>query len=251
MSETILELQNVSKAFRIYHEKRNSIYEALTGMFRNSTNYEKLEVLKDVTFSLNRGEMLAIMGRNGAGKSTILRIIAGIYKPDKGRIVKKGTLVPFFSLGAGFQPELTATANILLYGVLLGLPKKKIREEVDEILQFAELEKFADVKIKNFSAGMHARLAFSTAMKVDPDLILMDEILSVGDIAFQQKSYKAFLDFKKKGKSIILVTHSINPVKDYCDRAVFLNNGRVEVTGKPQDVIDAYTKASFVDKSTN
>lgn len=245
MEDIILKVQNISKTFRIYHEKRNSVYDVVTSIFRKKDYYENLQVLKDVSFSLNRGEMLAILGKNGVGKTTLLRLIAGIYKPDSGKIIKNGTLVPFFSLGVGFQSELTATANIQLYGILLGLSRKKIKEEIDNILQFAELEKFSDVKLKNFSAGMHARLAFSTAMKVDPDILLMDEILSVGDIAFQQKSYQAFLDLKKRGKSIILVTHSLDPVRDYCDKAIFLNKGIIEAAGSPSEVIDAYSKSSF------
>lgn len=245
MSDTVLEIQNVSKSFRLYHEKRTSIYDIVASCFNSKRHYETLQVLRDVSFSVKRGEMLGILGKNGAGKTTLLRLMAGIYKPDKGKVVRNGSLIPFFSLGAGFQPELTARANILLYGVLLGMTKKEITGKIEEIIKFAELEKFEDTKLKNFSAGMHARLAFSTAMQVDPDIILMDEIISVGDLAFQQKSYDTFMSFKKRGKSIILVTHSMDPVEKYCDRAIFLNNGTIESIGNPKEVIEAYTKASF------
>jgi len=243
--ENMLEIQNVSKKFRLYHEKRSSIYDVVISSFNKKKHYEELQVLKDVSFTVKPGEMVGVLGKNGAGKTTLLRIIAGIYKPDTGKIVRNGTLIPFFSLGTGFQLELTARANILLYGILLGMSRKQIMEKVDEIIKFAELEKFEDTKLKNFSAGMYSRLAFSTAMQVDPDIILMDEIISVGDLSFQQKSYDTFLDFKKQGKSIILVTHSMDPVKTYCDRAVFLNNGIIESIGSPETVVEAYTKASF------
>lgn len=244
MSNNVLEVKNVSKAFRIYHEKRNSIYEAITGIFNNRRYYETLTVLKDISFSLKRGEMLGILGRNGVGKTTLLRIIAGIYKPDLGKVITDGTLIPFLSLGSGFQPELTAKANIILYGVLLGIPRKKITEKVNDVIKFAELEKFADTKLKNFSAGMYARLAFSTAIQVDPDIMLMDEILSVGDLSFQKKSFDTFLSFKKCGKSIILVTHSMEPVIQYCDRAILIDDGKIQSMGKPEDVVAEYQKIS-------
>ena len=241
----MIELQNVSKTFRLYHEKRNSIYEAVTGYFSRQKYYETLRVLDEISFSVKRGEMLAILGKNGAGKTTLLRLIAGIYKPDSGEIIRRGNMVPFFSLGTGFQVELDARTNVQLYGVLLGIPRKVIKEKMDDILAYAGLEKFADIKLKNFSTGMYARLAFSTAIQVDPDIMLMDEIISVGDIAFQEKSYKKFLEFKERGKSIILVTHSLDPVRDYCDRAIFLNKGKIEIMGEPEKVIEAYVKSSF------
>jgi lipopolysaccharide transport system ATP-binding protein len=238
-------VQNVSKSFRIYHEKRNSIYEIITGFFKRKKYYETLPVLDNISFSLQSGEMLGILGRNGVGKTTLLRIISGIYKPDSGKIIKSGTIIPFLALGSGFQPELTARSNVILYGVLLGMTRKEITNKVDEIIKFAELEKFADIKLKNFSAGMYARLAFSTAVQVDPDIMLMDEILSVGDLSFQKKSFDKFLEFKKRGKSIILVTHSMDPIKEYCDRAILIDKGKILASGKPDEVVAEYEKISY------
>jgi len=244
MTESII-VENVSKTFKLHHEKSNSVYELVTGFINKNRNYENLEVLKNISFSVKKGEMLGILGRNGVGKTTLLRILAGIYKPDKGRIIVNGKLIPFLSLGSGFQPELTATSNALLYGILLGMSRNEAREKVDKIIKFAELEKFADTKLKHFSAGMFARLAFSTAIHVEPDILLLDEIISVGDLSFQQKSFDSCLSFKKKGKSIVLVTHSMEPVKQYCDRAILLNNGKIEVSGNPELVINEYQKLSF------
>ena len=243
MSEPIIEVKNVSKTFRIYHEKRNSVYEIITGWFSKKKYYEDLPVLKDVSFSVNKGEMFGIIGRNGAGKTTLLRIIAGIYKPDSGSVVIRGSLVPFLGLGIGFQVDLTARSNVIQYGILLGFKKKEIENKVNEIMKFAELEKFSDIKLKNFSAGMYARLAFSTAVQVDPDVLIIDEAIYAGDMSFHQKCFDTIISFKKRGKAIILVTHDMRPVQTQCERAMFLNNGSVESIGKPEDVIEAYTKS--------
>lgn len=248
MSDIAVDVNSVSKTFRIYHEKRNSVYESISGWFSKKKYYEDLQILKNVSFSVKKGEMFAILGKNGIGKTTLLRIIAGIYKPDIGMVTINGSVAPFLGLGAGFQGDLTAKANVIQYGILLGFKKKDIIERIDDIMKFAELEKFADTKLKNFSAGMHARLAFSTAVQVDPEVLIIDEVIQVGDLAFQQKSYETILSFKKKGKAIILVTHDMYPVKTHCDRALFLNKGVVETIGSPEVVIDAYTKASFLNR---
>jgi len=242
MHEIAIEVKNLSKAFRIYHEKRDSIYEVLSGYFSKRKYYEELQVLNDVSFEVKKGEMFGIVGRNGTGKTTLLRLLSGIYRPDKGEIKVNGTLIPFLGLGLSFQPELTAKANIILYGRLLGLSRREIEEKEDEIIKFAELEKFEDTKIKNFSSGMSARLAFATAVQVDPDIVLMDEVLSVGDIGFQKKSYETFLSFKKRGKSIIVVTHNLETIRNNCERAMFLDSGKIHTMGKPEEVIDAYEK---------
>lgn len=244
MSNTMLEVENVYKTFRIYHEKRNSVYEMVTGLFNRKKYFETLPVLQDISFSLKRGEMLGILGKNGAGKTTLLRIIAGIYKPDSGRVIRNGTLIPFLSLGSGFQPELTARDNVILYGVLLGMAKKEITRKINEVIQFAELEKFSDTKLKNFSSGMYARLAFATAVQVDPDILLMDEIISVGDLSFQKKSYDTFLSFKKRKKSIILVTHSMDPIRQYCDKAILIDGGRIVASGEPDMIVQEYQRIS-------
>ena len=240
MTEVAISVKNVSKDFKIYHEKRNSVYEAIAGLFSKQKYYEKLRILDNVSFEVKKVEMFGILGRNGMGKTTLLRLISGIYKPDQGTISVSGTIIPFLGLGVGFQMEMTARTNVILYGKLLGFSKKEIEEKVDHIMKFAELEKFQDTKLKKFSGGMYARLAFSTAVQVDPDIILMDEILAVGDIGFRKKSYETFLSFKKRNKSIVLVSHDLEVIRANCDRAMFLNNGKIETIGDPNDVIDAY-----------
>lgn len=248
MSELAVEVRNVSKTFRIYHERRNSVYETFAGWFSKKKYYENLPVLKDVSFTVKKGEMFGILGRNGAGKTTLLRIIAGIYRPDSGTVTINGSLIPFLGLGTGFQIDLSASDNVIQYGILLGFKKKEITERVDEVMKFAELEKFADIKLKNFSSGMYARLAFSTAVQVDPDVLIIDEALYAGDLSFQQKCFDAIVSFKQRNKAIILVTHSLQPIQDQCERAMFLNNGLVELIGKSDEVIKAYTNSLFPNK---
>lgn len=245
MSNNAIEINNVSKKFRIYHEKRNSVYESITGYFNKRKYYEELEVLKNVSFSVKKGEMFAIIGKNGGGKTTMLRILSGIYEPDTGSVSVNGSLIPFLGLGTGFQIDLTARDNVIQYGILLGFKKDEIEHKVDEIIKFSELERFSDTKLKNFSAGMYARLAFSTAVQVDPDILLIDEVLQVGDLAFQKKSFDTILSFKKRGKTTIFVTHDMAPVQEYCDRAMFLDKGTVAAIGEPKQVIEEYVKSSF------
>lgn len=244
MTENAIDVNNVTKRFRIYHEKRNSVYEALVGRFSDGKYYEDLVVLKNLSFSINKGEMFGIVGKNGTGKTTLLRIISGIYKPDEGSVTVNGSLIPLLALGAGFQMELTAKSNVIQYGILLGFKRKEIEARVDKVMAFAELEKFSDTKLKNFSSGMYARLAFSTAIQIDPEILIIDEVLQVGDLAFQQKSYEAILSFKKRGKTVILVTHNVTSIQDHCDRAMFLNHGTIEAIGEPRTVVDAYKKSS-------
>jgi len=242
MNDSVI-VENISKSFRLYHERSKTVFDVARTIFNKNT-YEMMQILDNVSFSVKRGEILGILGRNGIGKTTLLRLIAGIYQPDSGRIIVNGKLVPFLAIGTGFHPELTAISSINLYGVLLGVSKNEIKEKTNEIIKFAELEKFADSKLKHFSSGMTARLAFSTALHMEPDVLLMDEIMSVGDLSFQQKSYDACLSLKKKGKSIILVTHNMEPVKQFCDRAIFLNNARIETIGNTEEVILRYEETS-------
>jgi len=241
MTEPAIIVKNLTKRFKIYHEKRDTAFEVITSFFNRTKYYEELTILDDVSFEVNKGEMFGIIGKNGTGKTTLLRLLSQIYKPDSGSIKKNGSLIPFLGLGAGFQLEMTAMDNVILYGKLLGLSKKEIKNKLDEILKFAELEKFADTKLKNFSSGMYARLAFATAVQVNPDIVLMDEILSVGDIGFQKKSHDTFLSFKQKGKTIVIVSHDLNVIKENCDRVMFLDNGKIVEIGEPQKVIDSYT----------
>ena len=245
MADNALEVKDICKKFRIFHEKRNSLYESLAGSLSKKKYYEDLDVLKGVSFELKKGEMLGIIGPNGSGKTTLLRIISRVYQADRGQVKVYGNLIPFLSLGLGFQNLLTAKLNIIQYGMILGLTKSEISNRVNEVIKFAELEKFADTKLKNFSSGMYVRLAFATAVQVDPDIMIIDEAISVGDIAFQKKSFDTILDFKKKGKAIIFVSHDMNLIKNSCDSAIFLNNGVIEKRGETDEVVDFYHNKTF------
>jgi ABC-type polysaccharide/polyol phosphate transport system ATPase subunit len=246
LEELSVNVKHVSKKFRLYHENRSSVYESLIGTFSRKKHYENLIALDDVNFDVKKGEMFGIIGRNGSGKTTLLKILSHIYQPDSGSIDVNGTIIPLLALGLGFHPELTASTNIVQSGILLGLSKRAITDRVDDVIKFAELEKFADIKIKNFSAGMHMRLAFSTAMQINPDILILDEVLAVGDVNFQKKSFDAIMDFKKRGKSVILVSHEMNTIHKYCDRALFLKNGKVDKIGTPDEAIASYV--DFLDK---
>ena len=240
MDEIYVNVKHVSKRFRLYHEKRTTIYESITGYFSRKKHYEILQALDDITFDVKKGEMFGIIGKNGSGKTTLLRILSHIYRPDSGSVDIKGTIIPVLALGLGFHPELTATTNIIQSGILLGFSKKDISNRVDDVIKFAELEKFADIKIKNFSSGMQMRLAFSTAVQVDPDVLILDEVFAVGDLNFQKKCFNKIMDFKKSGKSIIFVSHDMTPIKNFCDRAMFLNNGKAEIISSPDKAIASY-----------
>ena len=240
MSDNVIKVTNISKKFRLYHENRTTFFEAFCGIFDRKQYYEDLQVLNGISFELKKGEALGILGRNGSGKTTLLRILSKIYKADSGSVEINGTLVPLLALGLGFHPELTATANIYQSSTLLGLDKKEILTQVDEIIKFAELEKFADTKIKNFSQGMLMRLAFSTAVQVNPDILVLDEVVAVGDMNFQKKCFNTIKDFKKRGKSIVLVSHSIRDIENVCDRAIFLNKGNIVKIGPTEEVISEY-----------
>jgi lipopolysaccharide transport system ATP-binding protein len=240
MSENSISVKNVSKNFRLYHEKRTTLYESITGSINRKPHYEILQVLDNVSFNVKKGESFGIVGRNGSGKTTLLRILSHIYQPDDGSVETNGTVVPVLALGLGFHPELTAITNIYQSSILLGITKNQIAERIDKIIKFADLEKFADTKLKNFSSGMAMRLAFATAVQVDPAVLLLDEVIAVGDLNFQKKCLNVMLDFKKRGKSIVLVSHNPSDVAQLCDRAMFLKDGSIDIIGKPAQVLDSY-----------
>lgn len=246
MEEYAIELNNITKKFKIHHEKKNSIYEYLTSFMNRKNDFEEITILKDLSLSVKKGEMLGILGLNGEGKTTLLKIISKIYTPDSGTVIARGKVTPFLELGTGFNGELTARDNIILYGIILGFTKKEIVEKIDDIIKFSELEKFLDTKLKNFSSGMNARLAFSTAISVDPDILLIDEVLSVGDITFQEKSFNKFMEFKKKEKTIIFISHSIEQIRRTCDRIIWLHEGAIRAQGEPDEIIKDYT--NFAEK---
>lgn len=235
-------VDGVSKKFRILHEKRESIYETVAGLLSRRQRREDVEVLKDVSFSVPRGHMFGIIGRNGAGKTSLLRIISGVYSPDSGSVTVNGTMTPLLSLGVGFMGELTAAANVVQYGLLLGFSKKAISAKIPGVIEYAGLEGFEDTKLKNFSAGMYSRLAFATAMQVDPDVLMIDESIQVGDIAFQKKCMESIAQFRSRGKTIILVTHDMEQIRQHCDTAVLLEGGVVAARGSAGEVADAYLR---------
>lgn len=239
--EIAIEVGNVSKTFKLPHEKQSSIKGLFVNTFRGKRTYEKQQVLDDISFRVKKGEFIGIVGRNGSGKSTLLKLLAGIYTPDKGSIQVNGKLVPFIELGVGFNPELTGRENVFLNGALLGFNRKEMLVMYDEIVEFAELEKFMDQKLKNYSSGMQVRLAFSIAIRAKADILVLDEVLAVGDEAFQRKCNEYFLELKNHKKTVILVTHSMEAVRKFCDRAVLLRNGKLVIDGSPEDVANEYS----------
>ena len=240
MSEYAVSVKHVSKKFKLYHEKRDSIFEAMTGFLQKKKNSEILQALDDISFDVKRGEIFGIVGPNGGGKSTLLRIISKIYRPDSGSVDVKGTIIPILALGLGFHPELTAITNIYQSSILLGFPKEEISKRVDDIIKFAELEKFADTKVKNFSAGMQMRLAFATSVLVNPDILILDEVFAVGDVNFQKKCFDTIMDFKKRGKAIIYVSHDMEAVQRFCDTVMYLKQGKVGMIGSPEETVNAF-----------
>lgn len=225
-NDIAISVQNVSKTFKLPHEKQTSLKGAFLKKVKQGMGYEMQEALKDVSFEVKKGEFFGIVGRNGSGKSTLLKCMAGVYSPTKGKIHVNGTLVPFIELGVGFNPELSGRDNVFLNGALLGFSRKQMEAMYDEIVEFAELEQFMDQKLKNYSSGMQVRLAFSIAIQAKGDVLLLDEVLAVGDAAFQEKCQDFFASQKNK-RTMILVTHDMNAIEKYCNRAMLINGGEL------------------------
>jgi ABC-type polysaccharide/polyol phosphate transport system ATPase subunit len=234
-----IEVVGVSKEFRLPHEERTTFKEHFLHPFHRVT-YETQRALDDVSFSVEHGEFLGVIGPNGSGKSTLLKILAGIYRADSGTVRIDGLLSPFIELGVGFNTELNARDNVRINGTLLGLSRRELDERFDDIIEFAELERFVDQKLKNYSSGMLARLAYSIAIQVDFDVLLLDEVLAVGDESFQRKCFETFRRFRAERKTIVLVTHALETVTDFADRALLLKNGQVRAYGPPEEVISSY-----------
>ncbi|MGH7158326.1 MAG: ABC transporter ATP-binding protein [Candidatus Saccharimonadales bacterium] len=237
-----ISINSLSKDFRLPHERHNSLKQRILS-FKKPT-YEKFHALRDINFEVKRGEFFGIVGRNGSGKSTLLKIIGGIYQPTKGSVHINGTLTPFIELGIGFNPELTGRENIYLNGAILGLTRKEIHAKYQEIVDFAELHKFMDQKLKNYSSGMQVRLAFSIAMQAHNDILLIDEVLAVGDTNFQRKCYEVFRTIKESGRTVIFVTHDMGAVQEYCDRAMMIQDSRIVAIGKPREIALKYQFAN-------
>jgi ABC-type polysaccharide/polyol phosphate transport system ATPase subunit len=237
-------VQNVSKAFKLPHHEFSTLKERVLHPFR-SRGYEPLEALQDVSFEVPQGEFFGIVGRNGSGKSTLLKCLAGIYSIDQGGIVIDGRLSPFIELGVGFNPDLTARDNVIINAIMLGLTRKQARDRFDEIIAFAELEEFVDLPLKNYSSGMHVRLAFAVAVEVDADILLVDEVLAVGDAAFQQKCFDQFGRMKSEGRTILFVTHDMSAVERFCDRAILIERGRIIADDDPTTIARKYNEVNF------
>ena len=241
-NDTVIKVDGLSKSFKLPTERSDSLKGSVFNFIRGIKGYKKQTVLKNINFEVKRGDFLGIVGRNGSGKSTLLKILAGVYYPEKGRITVNGNLIPFIELGVGFNPELTGRENVYLNGSLLGFSNKEMDAMYDEIVEFAELEDFMDQKLKNFSSGMQVRLAFSIAIKAQGDILVLDEVLAVGDEAFQTKCNQFFNKIKKdKTKTVILVTHSMENVRQYCNRAILIRDGIVKIDGSPEDVANSYS----------
>lgn len=234
-----VEVQGLWKTFRIPHERRTTLFENLMGLIRPN-QYEIFTVLNEVNFQAQNGECVGIIGDNGSGKSTLLKIIANILRPSRGAIKVKGKVTPFLELGVGFQPDLTVRENISVYGTVMGLSRKEIRDGMDEVIDFAGMRKFEDSKLKNLSSGMQVRLAFSTAIQTQPDILLVDEVLAVGDLDFQQKCFDVFNRYRQDGVTILLVSHDLNAVRRFCDKALLLRKGKQVAYGETGRIIDKY-----------
>ncbi len=242
MAETVLTVDNVSVKYRLTEQKVDDLKDYLIKLFKRELRYKEFLALKNVSFSLKRGDRLAIMGMNGAGKSTLLKVIAGVLKASEGSVKKRGTVVPLLELGAGFDMQYTGSENIYLYGAMLGYSKAFLDEKYDEIVEFAELGEFIDVPVKNYSSGMKARLGFSIATIVEPDILILDEVLSVGDAKFRKKSEKKIMDMFEKGITVLFVSHNEVQIKNICTKAILLEHGQMTAGGTVDEVLPLYKK---------
>lgn len=233
-----IKFEKVEKYFLYTHQK--TLKEMIQAIFKRNKTLERIHALKNINLEIKKGETVGVIGRNGAGKSTLLKLIAGVSQPNSGKIFVNGRVVPLIELGAGFHPELTGRENIFLNGVILGLSEKEIRLKIDKIIEFSEIKKFIDTPVKYYSSGMYMRLAFSVSVFVDPDILLVDEILAVGDNQFQNKCLTRMEEFKKNGVTIIFVSHSLETVKKFCQRVVYLKEGKIVADDQPEKVINYY-----------
>jgi len=239
-----LATEGVHKRFKIPEERSHTLKERALHPLRR-TRHEELHALKDISFAVAPGEFFGIVGRNGSGKSTLLKCLAGIYRTDAGQIWCNGRMSTFIELGVGFNPDLAAYENVALNGIMLGLSPREARSRFKRVIEFAELEEFQDLKLKNYSSGMHVRLAFSVAIQVDAEILLIDEVLAVGDAAFQQKCFDVFNRMRDEGRTIVFVTHDMSAVTRFCHRAMLLERGEVVSIGDPRDVADRYLELAF------
>lgn len=240
MTESVIRISKLSMRYRLSKEKIDSLKHFFIKKIRKEVVYEDFYALEDINFEVGKGEVFGIIGMNGAGKSTLLKIIAGVLKPTSGHVERRGVIAPLIELGAGFNGELTGRENIYLNALLMGYSKKFIKEKVDEIIAFSELERFIDTPLKNYSSGMRARLGFSIATVVQPDILIIDEILSVGDIRFKDKSESKIRSMMSGGTTVVFVSHSLNQVQKICDRVLWLEQGQIREIGTPELIIPKY-----------
>lgn len=251
MNENIaVKIDHVEKSFRLPTENTNSLKRTLVNYFKGIKGYRNQEVLRDISFEVEKGDFFGIVGRNGSGKSTLLKIISQIYYPEKGNVEVNGKLVSFIELGVGFNPELTGKENVYLNGAMLGFSTSEIDEMYNDIVEFSELADFMNQKLKNYSSGMQVRLAFAVAIQAKSDILVLDEILAVGDEAFQRKCNDYFLKAKEQEKTIILVTHSMDAVRKYCNKAVLIDKGKIKVIGTPDEVANQYSLDNVTEKGS-
>ena len=244
MSKAIVEISKLTKSFKIPLEASSGVKQQLINILKGRKGYRVFTPLKDISFTINEGDFFGIVGRNGSGKSTLLKTIAGIYTPNSGNVKVHGSLVPFIELGVGFNPELTGRENIFLNGALLGFSHEEMESMYRAIVEFAELEDFMEERLKNYSSGMQVRLAFSIAIRAHADILLLDEVLAVGDEAFQKKCYSYFDKLKREKRTVILVTHDMAAVERFCTKAVFIEDGHVKMIGKPYRIAAAYSRSN-------
>ena len=244
MSKAIVEISKLTKSFKIPLEASSGVKQQLINILKGRKGYRVFTPLKDISFTINEGDFFGIVGRNGSGKSTLLKTIAGIYAPNSGSVKVHGSLVPFIELGVGFNPELTGRENIFLNGALLGFSHEEMESMYSAIVEFAELEDFMEERLKNYSSGMQVRLAFSIAIRAHADILLLDEVLAVGDEAFQKKCYSYFDKLKREKRTVILVTHDMAAVERFCTKAVFIEDGHVKMIGKPYRIAAAYSRSN-------
>jgi len=242
--EIAVKVLDLSKSFKIPLEASSGVKQKLINLLKGRKGYREFTPLNDISFEIKKGDFFGIVGRNGSGKSTLLKTIAGIYAPNNGLVQVNGTLVPFIELGVGFNPELTGRENVFLNGALLGFSREEMEAMYDKIVEFAELEEFMEERLKNYSTGMQVRLAFSIAIRAEGDILLLDEVLAVGDEAFQRKCFAYFERLKRNKKTVILVTHDMSSVERYCNKALMISDGEIEIIGDPNQVAAAYSRSN-------
>lgn len=247
-SSISIRAEDLTQRFRVIHERPDTVRELFAKFLRKRVNFHDFEAVSHVSFTVRRGEWVGLIGRNGSGKSTLLKMIAGVYRPTTGRIQVEGTIAPLIELGAGMHPELTGRENILLNGLLMGYSKKEMAEREQRIIEFADIGDFINVPVKQYSSGMYMRLAFSVATEVDPDVLVIDEILAVGDFEFQQKCFERLKGFRLSGKTILMVTHSVDQVVKMCDRCLLLEKGNILFNGEPARAVELYLRGAHVDE---